>query len=91
MQRLECGCSVEGVQVLAHVAGVKAVVCNSCWDACGYVNCKNRDQKHLKSNLQELRSRFVAFDVNAVHLFEYPSVRYWSKDINRTRTGGQKN
>ena len=91
MQRLECGCSVEVLQVLAHVAGVKAVVCHRCWDACGYVNCKNRDQKALETQQQELRTRFVAFDVNAMHLFEHPSVRYWSTEINGTLTGGQKN
>ena len=76
---------------LAHVAGVKAVVCHSVLGLCGCVYCKNRDQKHLKSKMQELRTRFVAFDVNAMHLFEYPSARYWSKDINRTSTRGQKN
>ena len=26
----------------------------------------------------------------SMQLFEYPSVRYWSKEINGTRTGGQK-
>ena len=25
-----------------------------------------------------------------MQLFEYPSVRYWSKEINGTRTGGRK-
>ena len=27
----------------------------------------------------------------AMQLFEYPSVRYWSKEINGTSTGGRKN
>ena len=48
VQRLECSCSVEGLQLLAHVAGVKAVVCHSCWDACGYVNCKIGVKKHFE-------------------------------------------
>ena len=26
-----------------------------------------------------------------MQLFEYPSVRYWSKEINGTRIGGRKN
>ena len=78
--------------MLAHVAGVNAVVCHRCWDSVDAYIAKIGIKKHLKSKMQELWwTRFVAFDVNAMHLFEYPSVRYWSKDINRTRTGGQKN
>jgi len=52
---------------------------------------QKQGQKALKSKMQELWTRFVAFDVNAMHLFEYPSVRYWSTEINGTLTGGQKN
>ena len=80
--------------MLAHVAGVKAVVCNNCWDACGCLNCKNRAQKVLKQLKLDARVAdpfCFAFDATRVHLFEYRSVRSWSKETNRTLTGDQKN
>jgi hypothetical protein len=49
--------------VLAHVAGVNAVVCHRCWDSVDAYIAKIGIKKHLKSKMQELWwTRFVAFD-----------------------------
>ena len=47
---------------------------------------ESRARKNAASGRKTLASK----PGTRMQLFEYPSVRYWSKEINGTRTGGRK-
>ena len=81
MQRLECGCSVEVLQVLAHVAGVKAVVCHSVLGLCGCVYAKIGTKALEKQN-----ARVVVDPLQALTLAPLASLQD-ARGITRRRSG----
>ena len=88
--------AVLAVQVCAAESGV---TCNFCSDRslrCRGLQCPKASTGVVASKSRDVNLQLAACKTLASKLgtrmqpFEYRSVRYWSKEINGTRTGGQK-